>query len=121
MKIKPAVVFTKIEDTIKEFFSEAILPPEFRVDFIIMPQTLQFNMLDSDQVKLIIAVVTTMINRIKEMVLTSRKTDLKYSLTYPFETRTEQDKALVVIDIFYRQDAHFFGKRVTVTQGKETP
>ena len=48
--------------------TEASLAPEFKVEFIIMPQTLKFNMLDADQVKLIIAVVTTMIKRIQEMV-----------------------------------------------------
>ena len=82
-----------------------------------MPQTLKFNMLDADQVKLIIAVVTTMIKRIQEMVAASGKHMLNYSMTYPFETQTEHDKSLVVIDIFYRHDAGFLGKRVTVTEG----
>ncbi|WP_455392229.1 hypothetical protein [[Eubacterium] cellulosolvens] len=116
LKIKPEVVLAHIEKTIKEFMSEPTLAPEFKVDFIIMPQTLKFNMLDDDQVKLIIAVVTTMINRLKEMILASGKTEMSYSMAYPFESRTEPDKALVIIDIQYRQDGKFIDKRITVSQ-----
>jgi hypothetical protein len=114
MKIKPDAVFAKIENTINEFMTEATLTPEFKVDFLVMPQTLQFNMVDENQIKLIIAVVTTMIKRIQEMVMASNKPETEYIMTYPFESRTETEKALVEIIIQYRRDARFIGKRVTV-------
>lgn len=119
MRIKPAAVFTKIENTINEYLTEASLAPEFRVEFIIMPQTIQFNLIDENQMKLIIAVVTTMINRLKEMVLTNNKTELRYSMLYPFDTPTEIDNAQVIIDIHYRQDTKFAEKRILVTLAKE--
>ena len=116
MKIKPDAVFAMIENTINEFMTEATLAPEFKVDFEIMPQTLQFNMIDEDQIKLIIAVVTTMIKRVQEMVVTSNKSETVYKMTYPFESRTETEKALVTINILYQRDAAFIGKRVTVSR-----
>jgi hypothetical protein len=96
--------------------TEAVLPPEFKIDFQIMPQTLQFNMLDENQVKLIIAVITTMLKRIQEIVITNDKKELEYIITYPFEASTDHDKAQVVIEIQYRRDATFLGKRIVVTK-----
>ena len=119
MRIKPAAVFAKIENTINEYLTEASLAPEFRVEFIIMPQTIQFNLIDDDQMKLIIAVVTTMINRLKEMVLINNKTELRYSMLYPFDTPTEIENAQVIIDIHYRQDTKFADKRISVTLAEE--
>ncbi len=96
--------------------TEALLPPEFKIEFRILPQTLQFNMIDENQVKLIIAVITTMLKRIQEIVIMNDKNELEYVITYPFEATNDQAKAQVVIEIQYRRDATFLGKRILVTK-----
>jgi hypothetical protein len=108
-------VLEHLENIIQDSISESSIPSEFKVEFRLMPQAIQFNMLSDDQVKLIIEVVFEMIKKIQVMVVASGKMEYLYSMTYPFETQTDKEKAIVEIIIEYRDDAIFDGKRVIIT------
>ena len=107
-------MFSKIENIIHEHITEASILPEFKVEFTIMPQTLQFDMLNDEQLKQIMELTTTMIKRIQDMMMTNNKPEFQYSMAYPFQTQTEKNKALVIIDICYRRDGAFDGKRISI-------
>ena len=114
--MRPERVFERIKTVITSILPESGLPPEFKVEFKIMPQTLQFDILADDQIKLIIEVVNEMLKKIHDMVDSSGKSEYSYSMTYPFETRTEQERAAVRIEIQYRKDGGFTGERIIISR-----
>jgi hypothetical protein len=79
-----------------------------------MPETIQFNMIDDSELRIIIEAVNTTIDNLTELVLQSGKSTYKDTILFPFEKHIDRTKALLEIDIHYRADAGFTGKRVNV-------
>jgi hypothetical protein len=93
------------------------LQEEFSVEFQIMPQALQFNMIDDKDIELIIDGVKTTIQHVSEIVMTSNKAQHQELLYFPFGKHTDRSRATMIINIQYRRDAAFLGERVIVRQG----
>ena len=90
------------------------IPPEFALEFKIMPETIQFNMIDDSELAFIIEAVKTTMDNITELVLQSGKDTYKDTILFPFEKHIDRTRALLEIDIHYRADSRFTGKRVNV-------
>ncbi len=118
MIIRPDRVFERIKNIITSTLPESEMPLEFKIDFQLMPQTLQFDMLDEKQTELIIEVVKEMVIRLHDMAVTSNTSELEYIMTYPFEARTEMEKAIVVIEFHYREDGAFTGERIVISRAE---
>ncbi len=80
-----------------------------------MHQTLQFNMIDDKDIRLIIETIWTIIENIQDMVTSSNKSQYKESVYFPFGKHTDKDRALMIINIQYRESADLVGSRVIVT------
>ena len=115
--IRPERVYERLESLITESMNSEELAEEFSIEFRIMPQALQFNMIDDKDIELIIEGVRETIKHIQDMEMTTNKPQYEESLYFPFGKHTDKSRATMIININYQQDAGFLGSRVTVIHG----
>lgn len=73
-------------------------------------------MIDEQDIKLIIEALKTIIENIQKMVQDSNKSQYEESIFFPFEKHTDRTRASMIINIQYRQDGTFMGKRINIMQ-----
>jgi hypothetical protein len=100
---------------IKENYPESELPDEFRLEFKLTSQAVQFNMLVDDQVGLLVEIAKEWVNKIRDMVTASDMIDYEKILTYPDIGIFQKEKVIVLIKFQYRVDGDFQGNRITIT------
>ena len=116
IQIKPAVVYNRLEKAINDSLSASQLPPQFSVAFKIKQQTLQFNMIDEQDIKLIIEALKTTIEHIQNMVTAGNKPQHSESMYFPFGKHIDRTRATMIIDIHYKKIGDFMGPRIRVSQ-----
>ena len=112
--IRPERVKARIENGIMETINEKTIPPEFVLEFRIMPETIQFNMISDSELDIIVETVKTTLDNIAELAQRTGKTTYKDTMFFPFEKHIDRSRALLEIGIHYRADSEFTGKRVNV-------
>ena len=65
--MRPSRYLEHISGLIKEHFPESELPDEYRVEFKLTSQAIQFNMLADDQVGLLVEIAKEWVNKIQDM------------------------------------------------------
>ena len=115
IRIRPERVFARIQDELLESLGEKNLPNEFKIDFKIKDQTLQFNMIDDQDIGLIIEGVWTIIDNIQGMVAQSGKSEYKESVFFPFEKHTDRERAAMIIDFYFNSTGNFKSPRITIS------
>jgi hypothetical protein len=114
IQIRPSRYFEHITNQIIRKLPASELPEEFKVEFRFPTQTIQFNMLNDDQMDLIVEIAKVWVAKIRTMVEAGGKTEYEQTISYPNVGFLDPEKAIVQIYIHYRIDREFNGERVTV-------